>query len=288
VDLFDLELPHESQYHLLPIPEHLLRLNEELKPKALRVRAHLEEHGDSESKEIANLVHEVNSACLTMTEWVYKQASSILEEGKIPAVIGGDHSTPEGCIRAVVEAHDPKTVGILHIDAHADLREGYQGFERSHASIMWNVMHAKWRPRNLVQVGIRDFCKEEYDLIKSRADITTHFDSHTKHNLFEGKSWDQICKEIAEPLPKKVYISFDVDGLSPEYCPHTGTPVPGGLSFDQALYLIRCVAASGRRIVGFDLNEVAPGENDEWDGNVGARLLYKLCGWTAHSQRNSI
>ena len=81
-------------------------------------------------------------------------------------------------------------------------------------------------------------------------------------------------------------MSFDIDGLSPEYCPHTGTPVPGGFSFDQAGYLLRVLVESGRRIVGFDLNEVAPSSDptDDWDGNVGARLLFKLCGWTILSQ----
>ena len=80
-------------------------------------------------------------------------------------------------------------------------------------------------------------------------------------------------------------ISFDIDGLDPTLCPNTGTPVPGGLSFNDAVLLVSVVAQSGRRIVGFDLNEVAPGpEGDEWDGNVAARLLYRLIGWTFASQ----
>jgi agmatinase len=84
-----------------------------------------------------------------------------------------------------------------------------------------------------------------------------------------------------------VWISFDIDGLDPRFCPHTGTPVPGGLDFHEAVHLIGEVARSGRRIVGFDLNEVAPNgndESDEWDANVGARLLYKLCAWTFASR----
>jgi agmatinase len=82
-----------------------------------------------------------------------------------------------------------------------------------------------------------------------------------------------------------VYVSFDIDGLDPALCPHTGSPVPGGLSFHEASYLVGEVARSGRRIVGFDLVEVVPDPNgSEWDANVGARLLYKLIGWTLVSQ----
>jgi agmatinase len=86
-------------------------------------------------------------------------------------------------------------------------------------------------------------------------------------------------------LPRDVYVSFDVDGLDPSLCPHTGTPVPGGLSFPEACLLLRTVVESGRRIVGADLTEVAPGpDGDEWDGNVGSRVLYKLVGWMLASE----
>ncbi len=89
-------------------------------------------------------------------------------------------------------------------------------------------------------------------------------------------------KRILEPLPRQVYVTFDIDGLDPTLCPHTGTPVPGGLSFQEASFLVGEIVRSGRRLVGFDLVEVAPDPagGDEWDGNVGARLLYKLAGWT--------
>ncbi len=286
IDLFDLETgkAFEQGYHLLPIPEPLLALNNELKPKALAVRAHLEEHGQL-NPPLEKTREDINRGCQTMTDWVFEQAQTILKRGQIPAVLGGDHSSPEGNIRAISEAHNGN-FGVLHIDAHADLRKSYQGFTRSHASIMNNVMTASWRPSKLVQVAIRDFCQEEYELIQRTEAIQTFFDLNLKRALFEGESWASICGRIVADLPEKVYISFDIDGLSPEYCPSTGTPVPGGLTFDQANYLIRTLVESGRQVIGFDLNEVAPSENatDEWDGNVGARLLYKLCGWTVKSQ----
>jgi agmatinase len=94
---------------------------------------------------------------------------------------------------------------------------------------------------------------------------------------FQGMTWHEQCEQIIEQLPSNVYISFDIDGLTPDNCPTTGTPVPGGLSYQEAIYLLKLVAESGRKIVGFDLVEVAPAEEGEWDANVGARLLYKLC-----------
>jgi len=284
IDLFDLELKtsYEQGYHMLAIPADLQKLNDDLKKKALAVREHLEQH-DSLSSELQKVLDEVNRGCAKMAEWVFDQSSAALKRGQIPAVLGGDHSAPEGNIRAVSE-HCKGKVGVLHIDAHADLRVKYQGFERSHASIMNNVMNAAWKPEKLVQVAIRDFSQEEFALIRERKDISTFFDLYLKRETFEGKPWAESCQKIVEILPQQVYVSFDIDGLSPEYCPHTGTPVPGGLTFDQANYLLSAVVRSGRRIVGFDLNEVAPGEADEWDGNVGARLLYKMCGWSVMSQ----
>ena len=175
--------------------------------------------------------------------------------------------------------------GVLHIDAHADLRRAYQGFTQSHASIMYNVMTDPLKPKKLVQIGIRDFCEEEYEFIQSRPDIKTFFDLDLKKSLMNGVTWARLCENILSELPQKVYISFDIDGLDPSFCPNTGTPVPGGLNLDQMFYLFSKLEESGRQIVGFDVNEVSTGgeppeEANEWDGNVGARVLYKLCGWS--------
>jgi agmatinase len=152
--------------------------------------------------------------------------------------------------------------------------------------------------KQLVQVGIRDFCSEEMAFAeKNKEKIAVFFDEDmAKDQLSGAKTCAKICEEITETLPAKIYISFDIDGLDPSLCPHTGTPVPGGLSWNQMLLLLKTVVKSGRRIVGFDLVEVAPGNNGregklclpstqlEWDANVGARLLFKLCGWALKSQ----
>ena len=227
IDLFDLELgkAYEQGYHLLAADPKIHALNDALKPKALAIRHQLEENGELDAKH-EKLLKEINQGCAQMSDAVFQHAKAIIAQGQTPAVLGGDHSSPEGCIRAVCEAHHSE-VGVLHIDAHADLRFQYQGFERSHASIMNNVMNASWRPKRLVQVAIRDFCEEEFQLIQDRTDISTFFDLNLKRSLFEGETWSAVCKRIASELPEKIYISFDIDGLSPEYCPSTGTPVPG-------------------------------------------------------------
>lgn len=282
VDLFDLETgkAYQQGYHLLPLSEDVAAWNQELKAKAKRVLA-LRENPENQAAatEASQLCSEINRGSLRLNDWVHSQATEILQKGKLAALVGGDHSTPFGLIQALCEKHKGE-FGILHIDAHADLRERYQDYEHSHASIMFNVME-QLRPRALVQVGIRDFSEGEFAYIEKNPAVHTFFDTVLKRRQHRGESWQAICDEIASKLPPLVYISFDIDGLNPELCPHTGTPVPGGLSFAEALTLLATVVESGRRLIGFDLNEVAAPEGieSEWDGNVGARLLFKLCGW---------
>lgn len=292
IDLFDLETgkAYEEGYFMREYPEDLKKKNDVFKEKAQKVIQMKTELSD-DKETMAKLTKEVNIACTEMTNWVREQSEGILNSGKILGLVGGDHSTPFGAIQAVSKKLKGD-FGVLHIDAHADLRTAYQGFEQSHASIMYNVMTHEHRPKKLVQVGIRDFCEEEYDFIQSRSDITTFFDLELKKQLLNGSTWAQLCQKIVDELPKNVYISFDIDGLDPVFCPHTGTPVPGGLSVDQIFFLFEAIVKSGRKIVSFDLNEVSTGglspeEADDWDGNVGARVLYKLCGWSIVSQKKN-
>lgn len=205
----------------------------------------------------------------------------LLDAGRIVGVLGGDHSVPYAAIRAACER---MPLGILHIDAHADLRDAYEGFRWSHASIMHNVVaDCSSLPgdvglRRLVQVGIRDFGESELRAIEaSEGRVVTHFDAEWQRRRFAGETFDALVDDVLSALPDNVWISCDIDGLDPALCPNTGTPVPGGLQFGELAHLFARVASSGRRIVGFDLVEVAPGE-DELDANVGARVLYKLCG----------
>ncbi len=282
VDLFDLETGdvYKNGYYMIDPPEQIEAWNKEFKAKAQRVLESIEDGSIDNDKEALRLQDEINKKSEQVNQWVYEQAKRIQSESRFAAVIGGDHSTPYGLIRATAEKFDGN-FGILHVDAHADLRDAYQGYRHSHASIMFNVME-ELKPKALVQVGIRDFSPGEFEYIESNPRVHTFFDQVLKRRQHRGDSWQKICDDIVAKLPENVHISFDIDGLTPDLCPGTGTPVPGGLSFDQALTLFATVVESGRRIVSFDLNEVAEPEEpvSDWDGNVGARLLFKLCGWT--------
>lgn len=258
-----------------------------LRAEAERVIAHLERGGAIVDGEIAASLAAVNAGSERLNDIVFAQAASFLAEGRIVGLVGGDHSTPLGLMRAVDKtlAMRGETFGILHIDAHADLREAYEGFAYSHASIMYHALQLPQVVR-LVQVGIRDFCDGEVDLARKSGGRIVQYDDYTlAKNAFEGMTWAEACDRMIDLLPQTVYVSFDIDGLSPDNCPGTGTPVPGGLSYREAVYLLARLVDSGRRIAGFDLTEVAPAENDgEWNANVGARILYKLCNLTLKSR----
>jgi agmatinase len=213
--------------------------------------------------------------------WVYDETRRWLEEGKLVGVVGGDHSVAFGAIRAVAEKHPG--MGILHLDAHPDLRQAYQGFRWSHSSIMNNVLREVPGVFRLVQAAVRDYSIEEDELIRDNPNrIRTYFDPDVRHLLFDGESWRRVAGRIVAELPREVYVSFDIDALEPALCPHTCTPVVGGLSFAEAMALLHVLVESGRRIVGFDLCEVA---SDPWDGDVGARVLYKQIGFALLSHR---
>lgn len=291
VDLFDFETGDawKAGYWMDPISNEWIARGRKLKAAALE-RIELIESGHGDSPSAIDLRAQINGGSAELNAWVEAQAAAKLKAGKLVGVIGGDHSSPFGLIKAL-HAHLKGDFGILHIDAHADLRDAYQGHDHSHASIMHNVIE-KIPPRILVQVGIRDFSMGEFEYSQARRSksnavgsgrILTHYDRELKKRLENGEPWAPIAKSLVADLPSNVYVSFDVDGLDPALCPNTGTPVPGGLSFDQATSILSALADSGRRIVGFDLNEVSEPEEGEaeWDANVGARLLFKLCGWTA-------
>lgn len=278
VDLFHEEFPTlwKKGMAMVDIPEEMAIRSSELRNKATQIIEMFEDGIDVENDETAKSLHaEINAACEHMNEWVEMQCSYWLTKGKKVGLIGGDHSTPLGYLRAQAKRHEE--FGVLHIDAHMDLRIAYEGFTYSHASVMYNALSIP-QLKGLVSVGIRDFCEQENDVATSQGGrVFIHTHASMRRRQFEGENWKNICNEIIEQLPKKVHISFDIDGLDPTLCPNTGTPVPGGLWFDEATYLLSRIKASGREVIGFDLVEVAPGE-DDWNGNVGARMLFYMCG----------
>jgi len=278
VDLFDLQFGrfYEAGICLLPEDARLRELHQKARSLAESVIARGGAARDDRD------VRAVDAAGAKVNDFVRAAVAGVLAEGRIPGVLGGDHSVPFGAIAACAERHPG--LGILHVDAHADLRVAYEGFRWSHASIMDNVLRDVPGVARLVQIGIRDFCEQELTAIRgSGGRVVTHFDLEWQRRRFAGATFDSLCQEAIAALPNDVYVSFDIDGLDPALCPHTGTPVPGGLQFAEAVHLLVSLAHSGRRIVGFDLVEVAPGDG-EWDANVAARLLYKLCGAAVHSR----
>jgi agmatinase len=227
------------------------------------------------NKFMCKSVKEINEGSNYLNNWVYEQSKAILDKQKIVGLLGGDHSTPLGLMKALAEKHG--SFGVLQIDAHCDLRIKFEDFTYSHASIMYNALNEIPELTKLVQVGVRDYCEQEWDYIcNSNFRVITYFDKNIKERLFEGQVWKNITDEIIQHLPEKVYISFDIDGLDRKLCPNTGTPVPGGFESEEIIYLFKKIKESGRELIGFDLVEIGVGETD-WDSNVGARLLWRLC-----------
>ena len=279
VDLFHPEFPDlwKRGIAMDDHPKALVQQSDALKKEAKRVIDLLVEGGSKKDHaRAAKALDVINAECAVMNQWVESRCGYWLDEGKLVGLVGGDHSTPLGFFRALAKRH--RSFGILHIDAHMDLRAAYEGFTFSHASIMYNALGLKQLTK-LVQVGIRDFCAQENDVIIAQGDrINVARSADIRRQQFQGITWREQCDAIIAALPDAVHISFDIDGLDPTLCPNTGTPVPGGLAFEEATYLLSRLARSGKRIIGFDLVEVSPGRNDEWDANVGARLLWHLCG----------
>lgn len=274
VDLFDAETgkPYEHGIVMLPEDPEIVTWNAEATKLAEPI---IEAGGPGDHAELHAALQQVNALSDRLNDRVEQIASSWLERGRLVGLVGGDHSSPFGFMRAL--AKTSPGYGILHIDAHADLREAYEGFTHSHASIFHNVHQRIQGVSKIVQVGVRDLCEEEHRLSQSSPRIRTFFDHELAARTFEGEAFGKIAKEIVETLPDAVYVSFDIDGLDAMLCPGTGTPVPGGLSFREACALLRAIRKSGRTIIGFDLNEVSGAS--EWDGIVGARVLYKLIGY---------
>ncbi len=284
VDLFDASIPDAWKLGIAmeDIDQNIAHTSNSLREKATEYIGWLEEGNKPETGHpYTSVINDVNKAGTELKNWLKTKALQYLDQGKMVGVLGGDHSTPLGMIEAMAARHEE--FGILQIDAHADLREAYEGFEYSHASIMFNALKIP-QVSQIVQVGIRDMAETEAAVVASSDKRSMLFtDTQLRHQQYEGRTWAEQCEEIIHRLPDLVYVTIDIDGLDPKLCPNTGTPVPGGFEFNEVVYLLKKLAASGKKIIGFDLVEVAPGE-DDWNGNVGARLLYKVCNLMAVSQ----
>ncbi len=283
LDFYDADFPEKWKKGIFmkPVSLEIKKLNSKLKKQADVCINYLEKNDNfSDNSKIKKNFEEINQKSEELNKKIEKESLKIIKDKKIAAVLGGDHSAPLGLLSALSKTYD--SFGILHIDAHLDLRKAYEGFAYSHASVMRN---ASLFPeiKKFIHLGVRDFCEEEINFTKKNS--TRHLvfsDRYLKEEKFKGVDWHKISWKIIKNLPSNVYVSFDIDGLDPKLCPHTGTPVPGGLEFEEAFYLIKQIKKSGRKIIGFDLSEVAPASKNkktwqaDWNANVGMRTLYRL------------
>lgn len=285
IDLFDTMVPDEWQKGIFyaPFEDWIMDLNSFERRKSKTIIDHRENSDEPLPERLKRAQEEVNNACLQMNSYVSAKVNKCLAFDKIPAVLGGEHSVSFSAIAETAKKYPG--LGVLQFDAHADLRKNYLDFQFSHASVMRNVMENVPEVGKLVQVAVRDLCTDEANFAAASEKIETFYNTAMVHRMFEGETWKTITEEIIAALPQQVYISFDIDALKPSLCPHTGTPVPEGLTFEQTAYVLKKLVQSGRQIVGFDLVEVGPDHQNQWDETVGCRLLYQLCIHALASQK---
>ncbi len=186
VDLFDADCKDvwKKGFYMLPVNRKILMRSDYLRKEAELYIDYISKGEELEkNKFMCNSIKEINEGSVFLNNYVYDHTKSLLAKNKIVALLGGDHSTPFGYIKALAEKYD--SFGILQIDAHCDLRIAYEDFTYSHASIMYNVMKEIKQVEKLVQVGIRDYCDEEFQIIEeSNGRIKTFFDKNIKKNVW--------------------------------------------------------------------------------------------------------
>ena len=237
----------EIDYNIQESSEHLGREAERIAHQYLGENGFVGEY-------VAKKVAHINEGFSEMQVSIYKQTKHWASQGKRIAVVGGDHSVAFGAVKALAEVNDG--LGVLFIDAHADFLRSGEEFNYSHRSIARNIVEEVSSIERLVELFLAE------KLAAKR---------------FEGESWGNICREVVGKLPQKVYVSLDIDALKIEFCGNTNAPVPGGMTFDEVVYLINTVVESGREIVGFDISEVVSSINNKMDAIVATQLLAKMC-----------
>lgn len=284
VDIFDADVPNgwRKGFYMRPPEMKILMKSDYLRKEAELFMNYTSKGEDvDKNKFMCKSRKEINEGSLMLNNWVYEQTTDLVKAGKLVGLIGGEHGVSLGYFKTLAEKYS--SYGILQIDAHSDLRKSYNNFVNSHASVMYNALTNFPQIERLVQLGVRDYCEEEWNYIcNSDYRVITYFDQQIKQRQYEGETWKHITDEIVNHLPQNVYITFDVDGLDPKLCPHTGTPVPGGFELEQIIYVCKKIIESGRKLIGFDLVEIGVGDSNI-DSNVAARILWKLCNYLVKS-----
>jgi agmatinase len=206
-------------------------------------------------------------------ELVYDKCKKIIKN-KTSGLIGGEHGVAYGHIKSLSEKYENEKICVIQFDAHMDLRKKYQDITYSHASVMRNVLD-NCKNIDIIQIGVRDFGNEESELVKSedyKHRIFTIYDKFIYECKLSCNMGDITNSLSVVESYDKVYISFDIDVFNPSLCPNTGTPVPGGIEFNDMLFIFDELKKFN--VIGFDLCEVG---NKNWDANVGSRVLYELC-----------
>ena len=196
---------------------------------------------------------------------IYSEAKNHLSNDKFVVTLGGEHSLSYGAIKAHHEKFS--NLSILQIDAHSDLRDSYEDSKYSHACVMARVSEFNTK---IVQVGVRAQSIEENEFRKQKQ-IRTFYSREIKMGMY-GDDWQEI---VARNLTENVYVTFDLDGFDPSILPATGTPEPGGLFWDETMYLLKIIGLD-KNIVGFDVTELAPSKVHPASNYTAAKLVYKI------------
>lgn len=199
---------------------------------------------------------------------IQENVATLLNAGKFVVTLGGEHTISTAPILAHYERYPE--MSLLHFDAHSDLRDTYEGSKYSHACFAARVAE-KMDPKKITQVGIRAQCAEEAEFIRANG-VNTFYANAIRRGV-HGESW---AEEVVRTLADDVYITFDVDYFDPAIMPATGTPEPDGFLYSETLDVFRALIKSGRRIVGFDVVELAPMQNLHHPDILTARLIYKM------------
>lgn len=243
----------DAFFHVLPVPyEESVSYGggTSLGPKAILEASWQLETWDGKSKPCDLGIHtlppiDMVGDAAEIIDRIAAATTAILKAGKFPVVLGGEHTVTYGVIKGYLDA-GIKDFGVVQIDAHADLRDAYEGNPYSHASVMKRVVD---EGIPLYQLGIRAYCEEEMQI---REQHGVHFDDA---DYLVPKGIDHVA--LPDDFPKKVFFTLDIDGMDPSIFPSTGTPVPGGLGWYQTLALFQSVVDQ-REIIGFDVMEFAP------------------------------
>jgi len=245
-------------------------------PKAILNASHFVEFFDEETKR--ELCFEKGNGICTLfpldfknkrgidaLDYIYENVKQHIENGKFVVTLGGEHSISTSPIKAHFENYSD--LSVLHFDAHSDLREEYEGSKYSHASFAARVCEFT---KDIVQVGIRAQCREEYEFIKSN-NINTIYAYEIRNGIY-GDDWQD---KVIDRLKQNVYITFDVDFFDPSIMPSTGTPEPNGFYWQETIKLMKKLGES-RNVKGFDVVELSPKREFPYPDFLTAKLIYKM------------